>query len=137
MYKRQVVACVECVEDIRCRTLTPALLEHVVDTAEFCLDVYKRQPEYSNAVELSYIKNWSNHTLSVSGYLRANNDMISHVSFLAPMASDPAVNTMYYGHANVGNMMNTGVEIISRNTLFNRLTLTTTVNLYNLSLIHI
>ena len=43
------------------------------------------QPEYSNAVELSYIKNWSNHMLSVSGYLRASNDMISHVSFLAPM----------------------------------------------------
>lgn len=69
--------------------------------------------------------------LSISGYLRSNTDMISHVSFLAPMASDPNVNTMYYGHANVGNMMNTGVEIISRNTLFNRLTLTTTVNLYN------
>ena len=44
--------------------------------------------------------------LSVSGYLRTNNDMISHVSFLAPMASDPNVNTMYYGHANVGNMVN-------------------------------
>ena len=44
--------------------------------------------------------------------LRTNNDMISHVSFLAPMASDPNVNTMYYGHANVGNMVNSGVEII-------------------------
>lgn len=69
--------------------------------------------------------------LSVSGYLRTNNDMISHVSFLAPMASDPNVNTMYYGHANVGNMVNSGVEIISRNLLFRRLTLTTTLNLYN------
>ncbi len=69
--------------------------------------------------------------LSVSGYLRTNNDMISHVSFLAPMASDPNVNTMYYGHANVGNMVNSGVEIISRNLLFRRLTLTPTLNLYN------
>ncbi len=72
--------------------------------------------------------------ISVSGYLRSNNDMISHVSFLAPMAADPTVNTMYYGHANVGNMLNTGVEIISRNTLFNRLTLTTTLNLYSSNL---
>ena len=105
--------------------------ENISDPSEVHLGNPLIMPEYSNAVELSYIKNWSNHMLSVSGYLRANNDMISHVSFLAPMASDPNVNTMYYGHANVGNMMNTGVEIISRNTLFNRLTLTTTLNLYN------
>ena len=105
--------------------------ENISDPSEVHLGNPLIMPEYSNAVELSYIKNWSNHMLSVSGYLRANNDVISHVSFLAPMASDPDVNTMYYGHANVGNMMNTGVEIISRNTLFNRLTLTTTVNLYN------
>ena len=105
--------------------------ENISDPSEVHLGNPLIMPEYSNAVELSYIKNWSNHMLSVSGYLRANNDMISHVSFLAPMASDPDVNTMYYGHANVGNMMNTGVEIISRNTLFNRLTLTTNVNLYN------
>ena len=89
------------------------------------------QPEYSDAVELSYVRNWSEHTLSLSGYLRASHDMISHVSFLAPMASDPTINTMYYGHANVGNMMNTGIEIISRNSFLKRLTLTTTVNLYN------
>lgn len=105
--------------------------ENISDPSEVHLGNPLILPEYSNAVELSYIKNWNNHMLSVSGYLRANNDMISHVSFLAPMASDPDVNTMYYGHANVGNMMNTGVEIISRNSLFNRLTLTTTVNLYN------
>lgn len=105
--------------------------ENISDPSEVHLGNPLILPEYSNAVELSYIRNWRNHMLSVSGYLRSNTDMISHVSFLAPMASDPDVNTMYYGHANVGNMMNTGVEIISRNTLFNRLTLTTTVNLYN------
>ncbi len=105
--------------------------ENISDPSEVHLGNPLILPEYSNAVELSYIKNWNNHTLSVSSYLRANNDMISHISFLAPMASDPSVNTMYYGHANVGNMTNTGVEIISRNTLFQRLTLTTTVNLYN------
>lgn len=105
--------------------------ENISDPSEVHLGNPLIMPEYSNAVELSYIKTWSSHMLSVSGYLRANNDMISHVSFLAPMASDPNINTMYYGHANVGNMVNAGVEIISRNTLFNRLTLTTTVNMYN------
>jgi len=105
--------------------------ENISDPSEVHLGNPLILPEYSNAVELSYISNWNNHMLSVSGYMRSNTDMISHVSFLAPMASDPGMNTMYYGHANVGNMMNTGVEIISRNTLLERLTLTTTVNLYN------
>lgn len=105
--------------------------ENISDPSEVHLGNPLIQPEYSDAVELSYIKTWRDHMLSVSGYFRANNDMISHISFLAPMASNPDMNTMYYGHANVGNMRNTGVEIISRNTLFNRLTLTTTVNLYN------
>lgn len=105
--------------------------ENISDPSEVHLGNPLILPEYSNAVELAYIKNWTGHMLSVSGYLRTNNDMISHVSFLAPMASDPNVNTMYYGHANVGNMVNAGVEIISRNLLFRRLTLTTTLNLYN------
>ncbi|MDE7412900.1 MAG: TonB-dependent receptor [Muribaculaceae bacterium] len=105
--------------------------ENISDPSEVHLGNPMILPEYSNSVELSYIRTWSKQMLSVSGYLRENTDMISHVSFLAPMASDPDINTMYYGHANVGNMMNTGVEIISRNTLFNILTLTTTVNLYN------
>lgn len=105
--------------------------ENISDPSEVHIGNPLIQPEYSNSVELSYLKTWSQHLLSVSGYLRANNDMISHVSFLAPMVTDPSINTMYYGHANVGNMLNSGVEIISRNTLFRVLTLTTTLNLYN------
>lgn len=105
--------------------------ENISDPSEVHLGNPLIQPEYSNAVELTYIRDWGSQMLSVSGFLRASDRMISHVSFLAPMASDPDVNTMYYGHANVGNMMNAGVEIISRNTLFKRLTLTTTVSLYN------
>lgn len=105
--------------------------ENIADPSEVHLGNPSILPEYSNAVELSYIKTWSEHLLSVSGYLRSNTDMISHISFLAPMASDPNMNTMYYGHANVGNMLNTGVEIISRNTLFSSLTITTTLNMYN------
>lgn len=105
--------------------------ENLSDPSEVHLGNPLIQPEYSNAVELTYIGSWGAHMLSLSGYMRANNDMISHISFLAPMAADPDMNTMYYGHANVGNMVNAGLEIISRNTLFKRLTLTTSVNLYN------
>lgn len=105
--------------------------ENISDPSEVHLGNPLIMPEYSNALELSYIRNTGGDMLSVSGYVRSNTDMISHISFLAPMASDPDVNTMYYGHANVGNMVNTGIEIISRNPLFKRLTLTTTVNLYN------
>lgn len=105
--------------------------ENISDPSEVHLGNPIIQPEYSNALELTYMKEWSSHTLSVSGYMRSNTDMISHVSFLAPMASDPNVNTMYYGHANVGNMLNAGVEIISHNTLSSFLTLTTTANVYN------
>lgn len=105
--------------------------ENISDPSEVHLGNPHILPEYSNQIELSYLKNFDSHVLSVSGYVRSHTDMISHVSFLAPMASDPAINTMYYGHANVGNMVNSGIEIISRNNLFNRLTLTTTLNLYN------
>lgn len=105
--------------------------ENLSDPSEVHLGNPLIQPEYSNSVELSYIGTWGGQMLSLSTYMRANSNMISHISFLAPMASDPDMNTMYYGHANVGNMVNSGVEIISRNNLFNRLTLTTTVNLYN------
>ena len=105
--------------------------ENISDPSEVHIGNPTIMPEYSNSLELGYIKTWRNCTLSASAYMQENSDIISHVSFLAPMASDPEINTMYYGHANVGNMINTGVEIISRNILFKRLTLTTTLNLYN------
>lgn len=105
--------------------------ENVSDPSEVHLGNPLIQPEYSDSFELSYIKTWNSHMLSVSGYVRSDTDMISHVSFLAPMASDPDMNTMYYGHANVGNMLDSGLEIIARNTLFGRLTLTTSLNVYD------
>ncbi len=105
--------------------------ENVSDPSEVHLGNPLIQPQYSDALELTYMKTWSSHMLSASAYVRSSKDKISHVSFLAPMSSDPEINTMYYGHANVGDMLDTGVEIISRNSLWNTLTLTTTVNLHN------
>lgn len=105
--------------------------ENISDPSEVHLGNPLILPEYSDAVELGYTLERGGHMLGATGYLRVGSDVISHVSFLAPMASDPDVNTMYYGHANVGETVNAGVELVSRNPLFGFLTLTTTVNLYN------
>lgn len=83
------------------------------------------QPEYSNAFELNYIKSWDNHMLSVSGYLRTSDDLMTHLSYIT------ANNVMYTTWDNVSKRFNSGVEIVGKNQFFNRvLDLTTTINLY-------
>lgn len=90
------------------------------------------EPEYTNAFELNYIKSWEQHMISVSAYIRTSDNMISHVSFMAPAPDDASEQLMYITHANVGKQTNSGCEIVAKNNLFNRvLDLTTTVNLYN------
>lgn len=83
------------------------------------------EPEYSNAFELNYIKNWTMHVVSVSAYLRSSNNTENRISYLNG-------DVMYTTWANVANQLNSGVEIVVKNKLFkNWLDLTTTVNLYN------
>lgn len=83
------------------------------------------QPEYANSFELNYIKNWTQHVLSVSAYLRTSDDCMNRISYLDQ-------DVMYTTWANVSNQLNSGVEIVAKNSLFRRvLDLTTTVNLYN------
>lgn len=83
------------------------------------------QPEYSNAFELNYIKSWDEHMISVSGYLRTADDLMTHLSYIT------ADNVMYTTWDNVSKRLNSGVEIVGKNQFFNRvLDLTTTVNLY-------
>lgn len=82
------------------------------------------EPQYSNAFELNYIKNWSQHTLSVSAYMRTSDKVMSRISYMYG-------GIMYTTTANVTNRLNSGVEIVGKNSLFrNVLNLTTTVNLY-------
>lgn len=84
------------------------------------------QPEYTNAFELNYIKSWTNHMVSVSAYLRTSDDIMNRLSFI-----DPENNVMYTTWGNVSSQMNSGVEIVVKNSLFRRvLDLTTTANLY-------
>ncbi len=82
-------------------------------------------PEYSNAYELNYIKNWKEHTLSISGYFRTTDDVIERISY-----SDPTKNIMYTTFENVASEKSAGLEIIGKNRLFKKLDLTTTLNLF-------
>ena len=80
-------------------------------------------PEYSNAYELNYIKNWKDHTLSISGYFRTTEDVIQRISYNQG-------NIMYTTFENVASESSAGLEIIGKNRLFKILDLTTTLNLF-------
>lgn len=82
------------------------------------------EPEYSNSFELNYLKSWTMHILSISAYLRTSDNNMNRISYLND-------NIMYTTWANIGSQSNSGVEIVSKNSLFRILDLTTTVNLYN------
>ena len=81
-------------------------------------------PEYSNAYELNYLKNWENHTLSLSGYYRTTDDVIERISYSG------IGKVIYTTHENVAKTQSAGLEIVSKNRLFKALDLTTTVNLF-------
>ena len=80
-------------------------------------------PEYSNAYELNYIKNWEKHTLSLSAYYRTTDDVIERISY-----NEGKV--IYTTHENVAQTQSAGLEIIGKNKLFKILDLTTSVNLF-------
>ena len=75
---------------------------------------------------MNYIKNWeSGHTLSLSGYYRATDDVIQRIRFL-----NVEENVMYTTSENVAKSQASGMEIVGKNRLFKILNLTTTVNLF-------
>lgn len=82
------------------------------------------QPQYSNSLELNYLKSWTFHMLSLSAYVRTTSDMMNRISYLDG-------DVMYSTWANVADQVNSGCEIVSKNSFWNRFDLTTTVNLYN------
>lgn len=82
------------------------------------------QPQYSHSFELNYLKTWDYHMISLSAYVRTSDDVTNRISYLDG-------NILYTTWANAGTETNSGVEIVSKNSLFGRLDLTTTANLYN------
>lgn len=85
------------------------------------------EPQYSNAFELNYLKSFTWHLISVSAYVRTADNKINRISYLNPYDG-----IIYSTNVNVANQVNSGVEIVLKNSFFKSyLDLTTTVNLYN------
>lgn len=82
-------------------------------------------PAYTNSFELNYLKNWDNHTLSISSYYRPTSDVIQQVAYM-----DELTKVRYSTHANVTKEQSSGVEVIGKNKFFKFLDLTTTVNVF-------
>lgn len=96
---------------------------NITDSTNISFGNPRLSPQYSNAFELNYIKNWGVHILSVSAYYRNTNDVIQRIRFL----EDDIMKTTY---ENVAKSQSAGVEIVGKNNLFRILDLTTTVNLF-------
>ena len=55
---------------------------NITDSANISFGNPHLSPQYSNAFEVNYIKNWENHMLSLSGYYRTTDDVIQRIRFL-------------------------------------------------------
>ena len=81
-------------------------------------------PEFTSSVEFNYIKTWGAQTLSASLYYHSTNNVIENVQFL----HDGVLESTFL---NVANSHNTGLELISKNSISRFLNLTTSLNMYN------
>ena len=81
------------------------------------------EPEYTSALELNYIKNWENHTLSASVYYQMTDNLRQPISYLEGK-------TVYTTFDNVTESRRAGMELVGKNRLFGWLDLTSTLNLY-------
>lgn len=96
---------------------------NITDSTNISFGNPRLSPQYSNAFELNYIKNWGEHLLSLSGYYRNTNDVIQRIRFLEG-------DIMKSTYENVAKSQSAGVEIVGKDKLFRILDLTTTVNLF-------
>lgn len=103
------------------RQLNP--FENVTDSTNISFGNPYLDPEFSNAFELNYIKNWESHMLSVSAYYRNTDDVIQRISYLEG-------NVMKSTYENVAKSQAAGAEFVVKNNFARILDLTTTVNLY-------
>ena len=82
-------------------------------------------PEYSNAFALNYLKQWTEHTLSLSAYYRPTTDVMQRIRYL-----NQTDGKMYQTTMNVAKNLSTGIEMVLKNRLFKIVDLTTTLNAY-------
>jgi len=97
--------------------------KNITDSTNISFGNPELNPEYSNAFELNYIKNWENHMLSFSGYYRTTDDVIQSIRYLDG-------NVMKTTYDNVAKSQSAGVELVGKDKLLKILDLTTTVNLF-------
>lgn len=84
-------------------------------------------PQYSNALELNYMKAWQDHLISVSTYYRTSDNVIQRIGYL----EEGIMNSTY---ENVAENQTLGAELVVKNSLFKMLDLTTTFNFYHYKL---
>jgi outer membrane receptor protein involved in Fe transport len=80
-------------------------------------------PEYSNSFELNYIKTWTRHILSFSGYYRLTDNIVQRISYLDG-------NIMKSTFDNIAGTSSAGTEFVLKNKFTRSIDITTTVNLY-------
>ena len=80
-------------------------------------------PEYSSALELNYIKTWTDHSLSASVYYRFTDNVIEKIQFING-------GTIESTYLNIAKRQNSGMELVAKNRLFTILNLTSSLNLY-------
>lgn len=81
-------------------------------------------PEFVSAIEMNYIKQWTQHTFSASLYYQHTSDVIQRFSFL------DADSTLYSSYLNLTKRNRMGMELVLKNTVTKFLNLTSTLNLY-------
>lgn len=85
------------------------------------------RPEFVHAVELSYSKNWKDHSLTATAFYRRTENSIQRVRELDSLVSE-------IKFTNISYLQNYGIEIVVKNTLFKIWSITTNLNSFGLDL---
>lgn len=96
---------------------------NITDSANISFGNPFLRPEYSNSFEMNYIKNWENHMFSFSGYFRTTENVIQSINYMDN-------NIMKTTYDNITKSTSTGTELILKDKFFNKIDLTTSVNLF-------
>lgn len=97
--------------------------KNISDSANISFGNPLLTPEYTHSLELNFIENWDDHTLSLSAYYRPSSDVIQQISYV-----DGGVR--FTTNQNVAQSLSSGLEIVGKNRLWKRLDLTTTINVF-------
>jgi len=86
------------------------------------------QPEYTNSIEFSYVKNWKNSNFLGTAYFRNTNNLLSTIS--TPLGKDTLLTTF----VNADHNNSYGAELTLKKTLFGIWDITANTNLYHMEI---